>query len=45
MFSEQMGVRDYGIPINIDKLNELREGYASYDKDAYLPEVTLEWCE
>jgi hypothetical protein len=36
MFSEQMGVRDYGIPINIDKLNELREGYASYDKDAYL---------
>jgi hypothetical protein len=45
MFSEQKGVRDYGIPINIDKLNELREGYASYDKDAYLPEVTLEWCE
>jgi hypothetical protein len=41
MFSEQMGVRDYGIPINIDKLNELREGYTSYDKDAYLLEVTL----
>jgi hypothetical protein len=40
-----MGVRDYGIPINIDKLNELREGYTSYDKDAYLPEVILEWCE
>jgi hypothetical protein len=42
MFSEQKGVRDYGIPINIDKLNKLRKGYASYDKDAYLLEVTLE---
>jgi len=41
MFSEQIGVKDYGIPINIDKLNELREGYTSYDKDVYLPEVTL----
>jgi hypothetical protein len=45
MFSEQMGVRDYGIPIDIDKLNALCKGYASYDKDVYLPEVTLEWCE
>jgi hypothetical protein len=42
MFSEQKGVRDYGIPININKLNKLREGYTSYNKDAYLPEVTLE---
>jgi len=42
MFLEQMGVRDYGIPINIDKLNDLREGYTSYDKDVYLPEVILE---
>jgi hypothetical protein len=42
MFSEQMGVRDYGIPINIDKLNELYKGYTSYNKDAYLPEVILE---
>ena len=41
MFSEQIRVRDYGIPINIDKLNELREGYTSYDKDVYLLEVTL----
>jgi len=45
MFLEQIGVRDYGIPINIDKLNELREGYTSYNKDAYLPEVILEWCK
>ena len=45
MFSEQIGVRDYSIPINIDKLNELCEGYISYDKDVYLPEVILEWCE
>ena len=45
MFSEQIGVQDYGIPINIDKLNELREGYTSYDKDVYLPEVILKWCE
>jgi hypothetical protein len=45
MFSEQKRVRDYGIPININKLNKLYEGYASYDKDAYLPEVILEWCE
>jgi hypothetical protein len=43
MFSEQIGVRDYGIPINIDKLNKLRKGYTSYDKDTYLPEVILEW--
>jgi len=37
-----MGVKDYGIPININKLNELREGYTSYNKDVYLPEVILE---
>jgi hypothetical protein len=43
MFSEQIGVRDYGIPININKLNELYKGYASYNKDVYLPEVILEW--
>jgi len=41
MFSEQIGVRDYSIPINIDKLNELCEGYTSYNKDVYLPEVIL----
>ena len=40
-----MGVRDYGIPININKLNELCEGYTSYNKDIYLLEVILEWCE
>jgi hypothetical protein len=45
MFLEQKGVRDYGIPININKLNKLCEGYASYNKDIYLPEVILEWCE
>jgi hypothetical protein len=41
MFLEQMGVRDYGIPININKLNKLYKGYASYNKDIYLPEVIL----
>jgi hypothetical protein len=40
-----MGVRDYRIPININKLNELRKEYASYNKDTYLPEVILEWCK
>jgi hypothetical protein len=40
-----MGVRDYSIPINIDKLNALRKGYTSYNKDVYLPEVILEWYE
>ena len=42
MFLEQIGVRDYGISININKLNELRKGYTSYNKDIYLPEVILE---
>jgi len=42
MFLEQIRVRDYSIPINIDKLNELYEGYTSYNKDVYLLEVILE---
>ena len=42
MFLEQIGVRDYSIPININKLNELYKGYTSYNKDTYLPEVILE---
>ena len=41
MFLEQIGVRNYGIPININKLNELRKGYTSYNKDVYLLEVIL----
>jgi hypothetical protein len=45
MFSEQKGVRDYSISININKLNKLYKGYTSYNKDAYLPEVILEWCK
>jgi hypothetical protein len=41
MFSEQKGVRDYDISININKLNKLRKGYTSYNKDTYLPEIIL----
>jgi hypothetical protein len=42
MFLEQKEIRDYNIPININKLNELYKGYTSYNKDIYLLEIILE---
>jgi hypothetical protein len=41
MFLEQKRVRNYSIPININKLNKLYKEYTSYNKDIYLPEIIL----
>ena len=41
MFLEQIGIMNYSISININKLNKLYKEYTSYNKDIYLPEIIL----
>lgn len=38
------GVRDYGLPVNEEKLAEIKQGYQEWDMNAYLPADTLSWC-
>jgi hypothetical protein len=44
-FFPKEGVKCYGIPVDIDKLRELRKGYEEWDINAYLPKDTLQFCQ